>query len=91
MLIDKYEKLDEDYLLTGCSSIAKSLECAIAICQVLNHKSFESEWRDAHLKLIAALENPAEIFDLKKIAVGSQWTGINLFWVGLTQNKELPL
>jgi hypothetical protein len=64
--IDKSEKLDEDYLLTGCSSIAKSLECAIAICQVLKHKSFESEWRDAHSKLIAALENPAEIFDLKK-------------------------
>ena len=64
--IDKSEKLDEDYLLTGCSSIAKSLECAIAICQVLKHKKFESEWRDAHSKLIAALENPAEIFDLKK-------------------------
>ena len=31
--IDKFEKIDEDYLLTGCSSIAKSLECAIAICQ----------------------------------------------------------
>jgi hypothetical protein len=64
--IDKSKKVDEDYLLTGCSSIAKSLECAIAICQVLEHKSFESQWRDAHLKLISALENPAEIFDLKK-------------------------
>jgi len=64
--IDASEKIDEDYLLTGCSSIAKSLECAIAICQVLEHKSFESEWRDARSKLIVALENPAEIFDLKK-------------------------
>ena len=64
--IDKSKKIDEDYLLTGCSSIAKSLECAIAICQVLEHKSFELKWRDAHLKLIVALENPAEIFDLKK-------------------------
>ena len=64
--IDKYEKIDEDYLLTGCSSIAKSLECAIAICQVLDHKSFELEWRESHSKLIVALENPAEIFDLKK-------------------------
>ncbi|MDA9659936.1 prenyltransferase [Pseudomonadota bacterium] len=64
--IDKSQKIDEDYLLTGCSSIAKSLECAIAICQVLEHENFESEWRDAHSKLIAALENPAEIFDLKK-------------------------
>ena len=64
--IDESEKIDEDYLLTGCSSIAKSLECAIAICQVLEHQSIESEWRDAHSKLIVALENPAEIFDLKK-------------------------
>ena len=64
--IDEFEKIDEDYLLTGCSSIAKSLECAIAICQVLEHKSIESGWRDAHSKLIVALENPAEIFDLKK-------------------------
>ena len=64
--IDKSKKIDEDYLLTGCSSIAKSLECAIAICQVLEHKSFELKWRDAHLKLIVALENPAETFDLKK-------------------------
>ena len=59
--IDESEKIDEDYLLTGCSSIAKSLECAIAICQVLEHKSIESEWIDAHSKLIVALENPAEI------------------------------
>ena len=64
--IDEFEKIDEDYLLTGCSSIAKSLECAIAICQVLEHKSIESGWRDAHSKLIVALENPVEIFDLKK-------------------------
>ena len=64
--IAKSKKTDEEYLLTGCSSIAKSLECAIAICQVLEHENFESEWRDAHSKLIAALENPAEIFDLKK-------------------------
>ena len=64
--IDESEKIDEDYLLTGCSSIAKSLECAIAICQVLEHQSIESEWKDSHSKLIVALENPAEIFDLKK-------------------------
>ena len=64
--IDESEKIDEDYLLTGCSSIAKSLECAIAICQVLKHQSLELVWREAHSKLITALENPAEIFDLKK-------------------------
>ena len=64
--IDESEKIDEDYLLTGCSSIAKSLECAIAICQVLKYQSLELEWREAHSRLITALENPAKIFDLKK-------------------------
>tara|TARA_B100000609_G_scaffold139546_1_gene111902 strand:- start:5728 stop:6771 length:1044 start_codon:yes stop_codon:yes gene_type:complete len=63
--IDELGKVDEDYLLTGCSSIAKSLECAIAICQVLGHDRFEEEWRIAHAKLIQALENPEGIFDLK--------------------------
>ena len=64
--IDEFETIDEDYLLTGCSSTAKSLECAIAICQALGNKNYESEWRIAHSKLITALENPSEIFDLKK-------------------------
>tara|TARA_X000001036_G_scaffold221682_1_gene207437 strand:+ start:1646 stop:2689 length:1044 start_codon:yes stop_codon:yes gene_type:complete len=64
--VDENAKIDADYLLTGCSSIAKSLECAIAICQVLEHQQYESEWRVSHLKLITALENPSEIFDLKK-------------------------
>ena len=64
--IDEFEAIDEDYLLTGCSSTAKSLECAIAICQALGNQSYESEWRIAHSKLITALENPSEIFDLKK-------------------------
>ncbi len=64
--IDEFQKIDEDYLLTGCSSIAKSLECAIAICQILEWQSLESEWRAAHSKLITALEHPSKIFDLKK-------------------------
>lgn len=64
--IDEFEKIDEDYLLTGCSSIAKSLECAIAICQALGDQNYESKWRIAHSKLIGALEKPSGIFDLKK-------------------------
>ena len=64
--LDEYAKIDEDYLLTGCSSIAKSLECAIAISQVLEDQRYESEWKAAHSKLIRALENPSNIFDLKK-------------------------
>ena len=64
--IDDKGEIDDDYLLTGCSSIAKSLECAIAISQILDHKSIQKEWRIAHKKLIGAIENPTGIFDLKK-------------------------
>jgi len=64
--IDESEKVDNDYLLTGCSSIAKSIECAIAISQVLEEKACEAAWKIAHSKLLIALESPAGIFDLKK-------------------------
>ena len=64
--VDESSNIDEDYLITGCSSIAKSLECAIAICQVLKQHQLEQEWREAHSKLLAALERPLSIFDLKK-------------------------
>tara|TARA_B100001027_G_scaffold22299_1_gene13141 strand:+ start:3385 stop:4428 length:1044 start_codon:yes stop_codon:yes gene_type:complete len=64
--VDDKGEVDDDYLLTGCSSITKSLECGIAICQVLGHKNQEKEWRIAHAKLIKAIESPKGIFDLKK-------------------------
>ena len=63
--LDESSKIDEDYLLTGCSSIAKSIECAIAICQVLGYQDYEEKWKIAHSKLLATLENPEGIFDLK--------------------------
>ena len=64
--VDDKGEVDDDYLLTGCSSITKSLECGIAICQILGHKNQEKEWRIAHAKLIKAIESPKGIFDLKK-------------------------
>ena len=63
--LDESSKIDEDYLLTGCSSIAKSIECAIAISQVLGYQDYEEKWKIAHSKLLATLENPEGIFDLK--------------------------
>ena len=41
--VDDKGEVDDDYLLTGCSSITKSLECGIAICQILGHKILEKE------------------------------------------------
>mgnify|MGYP003323653441 CR=1 FL=1 len=64
--IDASGITDEDYLLTGCSSIAKSIECSIAICEILDESDFKSILLNAHSKLIHAIENPIGIFDLKK-------------------------
>ena len=63
--IDESGIIDEDYLLTGCSSIAKSIECSIAICEVLKKQEFQSQLMIAHDSLLHALENPEGIFDLK--------------------------
>ena len=64
--LDSLGTADEDYLLTGCSSIAKSLECAIAISQILNQEACQAEWKEAHTNLIQAIENPGGVFDLTK-------------------------
>ena len=64
--IDASGITDEDYLVTGCSSIAKSIECSIAICEILDKSDFKSILIDAHSKLLHAIENPIGVFDLKK-------------------------
>ena len=64
--VDELGVVDEDYLLTGCSSIAKSIECSIAICEILNKSDFKFTLIDAHSNLLNAIENPKGIFDLKK-------------------------
>ena len=64
--LDEAEITDKDYLLTGCSSIAKSLECAIAICQALNKTDFQSDWMQSHSRLLKAIANPEGVFDLTK-------------------------
>jgi hypothetical protein len=64
--IDEFGIADEDYLLTGCSSIAKSMECSIAISEILDKSDFKTTLINAHSKLLHAIENPIGIFDLKK-------------------------
>lgn len=51
----------EDALITGCSSIYKSLECAINIATVLEKK--RPDWQRARIKLGNALRNHPERFD----------------------------
>ena len=54
--IDASGITDEDYLLTGWSSIAKSIECSIAISEILDESDFKSILLNAHSKLIHAIE-----------------------------------
>jgi hypothetical protein len=64
--IDELGIIDKEYLLTGCSSIAKSIECSIAICDILNKSDFKSTLINAHSNLLHAIENPIGVFDLQK-------------------------
>ena len=50
-----------DALITGCSSIYKSLECAVNISVVLGEP--RADWRDARTALGDALRNKPERFD----------------------------
>ena len=62
--IDEGGKIEEDYLLTGSSSILKSIECGIAITKLLNDKENISNWTQSHKSLSNAIRNPMGKFDL---------------------------
>lgn len=59
--LDTRTGINKDALVTGCSSIYRSLDCAIAIAEVLGQTS--SRWRQARLALGAALTGKPERFD----------------------------
>ena len=60
--VDKKNEIENDFLLTGSSSILKSLECAIAISKILDLDSNE-KWTKAHESLAYAVRNPEGLFD----------------------------
>ena len=62
--IDENGKIEEDYLLTGSSSILKSIECGIAISKLLNDKENISHWAQSHKSLSNAIRDPIGKFDL---------------------------
>lgn len=55
------ETPEEDSLVTGCSSIFKSLDCALKIADVMNED--RSHWHDARLRLGEALRYKPHRFD----------------------------
>ena len=60
--VDKNNQIEKDFLLTGASSILKSLECAIAISKILDLDS-NKKWIKAYELLAYAIKNPKGLFD----------------------------
>ena len=64
--INNNSQIENDYLLTGCSSILKSIECSIALSKILNKIENIEKWKKAHLLLSNAIQDPDGKFDLIK-------------------------
>ncbi len=64
--INNNSQIENDYLLTGCSSILKSIECGIALSKILNETENIEKWKKAHLLLSNAIQEPDGKFDLIK-------------------------
>ena len=64
--INNNSQIENDYLLTGCSSILKSIECSIALSKILNKTENIEKWKKAHLLLSNAIQDPHGKFDLIK-------------------------
>ncbi len=59
--VDGNDSVMQDALITGCSSIYKSLECALNIASTLEHS--RPEWYFTRLRLGETLRNHPECFD----------------------------
>ena len=64
--IDKNGNVEEDYLLTGSASILKSIECALALSNILNDQTNIKNWKNSYESLSDAIKNPDNKFDLLK-------------------------
>ena len=64
--IDSNNEIENDFLLTGCSSILKSIECGIAISNILDETENIKKWKKAYLLLSQAIQGPIGKFDLTK-------------------------
>ena len=64
--LDKNQKIEEDFLLTGSSSILKSIECGIAISKIIKSTKNLEDWNHSYELLSKAIKNPSGKFDLLK-------------------------
>ena len=60
--VDHKNNIEHDYLLTGSSSILKSIECGIKISKILN-KEINEKWMKAYEALSYTVQNPNDLFD----------------------------
>ena len=64
---NRYGRPDSRPLLTGCSSICKSLECAGAMASVLGHGEKAADWSAARQRLaVAVLHHPEYFTDIEE-------------------------
>ena len=64
--VDKNQKIEKDFLLTGSSSILKSIECGIAISKIIKSTKNLEDWNHSYELLSKAIKNPSGKFDLLK-------------------------
>ena len=64
--VDSNNQIENDYLITGCSSIVKSIECGIALSNILNKTENIKKWKKAYLLLSDAIQAPIGKFDITK-------------------------
>ena len=55
--VDKNQKIEEDFLLTGSSSILKSIECGIAISKIIKSTKNLEDWNNSYELLSKAIKN----------------------------------
>ena len=56
--IDKHEEIEHDFLITGSSSILKSIECGLAVSKILDKLENTESWIKSYDLLSEAIKNP---------------------------------
>ena len=64
--IDKHGEIENDFLITGSSSILKSIECGLAISKILKKDKNLKNWIKSYELLSQAIKNPVGKFDFFK-------------------------
>ena len=64
--INEHGEIENDFLVTGSSSILKSIECGLAISYILKKNNNTERWTKSYNLLSKALKNPNGKFDILK-------------------------